>query len=191
MTDRTRFLLLAGAVLAAAACRLLPHPPNFAPVTAMALFAGATLADRWLAVLVPLAAMLLSDLALGVLRQGDPLAAFHGLVPVVYGSLAAIVGLGMLLRGRRRLVPVFTGTLAASLLFFALTNLAVWALTPGWPGTLAGLVACYTAALPFLHNALAGDLFFAALLFGGLALAERRSLLPTDPLARAPASRAP
>jgi hypothetical protein len=157
----------------------------------MALFAGATLADRRLAVLVPLAAMLLSDLALGILRQGDPLGAFHGLVPVVYGSLAAIVGLGMLLRGRRRLVPVFAGTLAASLFFFAVTNLAVWALTPSWPGTLAGLVACYTAALPFLHNALAGDLFFALLLFGGLALAERRSLVPTDPLARVPASRTP
>ena len=68
MTDRTRFLLLAGAVLAAAACRLLPHPPNFAPVTAMALFAGATLADRRLALVVPLAAMLTSDLALGLLR---------------------------------------------------------------------------------------------------------------------------
>ena len=191
MNDRTRILLLAGAVLAAAACRLLPHPPNFAPVTAMALFAGATLADRWLAVLVPLAAMLLSDLALGLLRAGDPLAAFHGLVPVVYGSLAGIVGLGALLRGRRRPLPILAGTLAASLLFFAATNLAVWVTTPYWPGTLAGLVACYTAALPFLHNALAGDLVFAALLFGGLALAERRSLLAPDPLSRTASSRAP
>jgi hypothetical protein len=83
---RIRFVVLVGMILAAAASRLIPHPPNFAPIGALALFGGACFSSKRAAFLVPLAAMLLSDLAIGLLR-GDLSLRFHGLIPVVYGSV--------------------------------------------------------------------------------------------------------
>jgi len=172
-THRNLTSLAVGLVLGAALLRLLPHPPNFAPVTALALFAGACLPDRRLALLLPLAAMTLSDLALGLLA-GDPAVAFHRTVPVVYGAFVAVALLGFLLRGRRRPLTVAAATLAGSGTFFLLTNLGVWALGDLYPHTWEGLAAAYVAALPFFGNALLGDAFYSALLFGTLAMAERR-----------------
>ncbi|MEK6768780.1 MAG: DUF6580 family putative transport protein [Gemmatimonadota bacterium] len=93
---RIRFFVLAGMILAAAASRLIPHPPNFAPIGAMALFGGACFAQKRWAFVMPLAAMFLSDLVLGL----------HRLMPVVYGSFALIVCLGFWLRRRRTVVPI-------------------------------------------------------------------------------------
>lgn len=169
-----RLMVLAAIVLAVAFLRLIPHPPNFAPVAALALFAGAHFRDNRMAFLLPLAAMMLSDLLIGL----------HGQMLVVYGCFAATVGIGMLLRDRIRVVPVAAAAVGGSLLFFAVTNLAVWALDAMYPLTLEGLVACYVAAIPFLHNTLLGTAFYTALLFGGFALAERWS-----PGLRAPAAR--
>lgn len=162
MTPRT--LAIACLIAAAAASRLLPHPPNVAPIAAMALFGGARLDGRRTAFAVPLAAMLLSDLAIG----------FHVVQPVVYALFAATVALGRLLRGRRGAAPIAAATLLASILFFAGSNLAVWLLQPLYPRTAAGLLECFAAALPFFRNTLLGDAAYAAALFGGMALAERR-----------------
>ena len=158
-----RFAALCTLVLLAALARLLPHPPNFTPVGALALFGGATFADRRLGFAIPLAAMLLADAALG----------FHSGMPVVYAAFAAIVGIGLLLRRARTPLRLAGASLAASVLFFVVTNFAVWAMGSLYPKTPAGLLACYAAALPFFRNTLAGDAFFTAALFGGLALAER------------------
>lgn len=158
-------------VLAAAASRLIPHPPNFTPIAAMALFGGARLEPR-LAFLVPLAAMFLSDLALGVV-SGDLRVGLHPLLPVVYASFALIVCLGLWLRNRQSVLSIAGATLAGSVLFFVLTNLGVWAFGSGYPKSAVGLVTCYVAAIPFFHNTLLGDAVYAAALFGGLALAER------------------
>jgi len=59
-------------------------------------------------------------------------------------------------------------------LFFVLTNFGVWALGALYPKTLTGLTECYVVAIPFFRNALLSDLFYSALLFGGLALAEKQ-----------------
>lgn len=159
-----RFLALLAMVLAAAAFRLLPHPPNFTPVGAMALFAGATFAGRRIALLVPIVAMVLSDLLLG----------FSAITPFVYGSIALAAVIGFRLRHRRSVAGVLGGALASSILFFIITNFAVWVLFDYYPKTPAGLAACYVAAIPFFQNTLAGDLFFSAALFGGLWIAEAR-----------------
>jgi hypothetical protein len=158
----TRFKVLAGMVLTAAMSRLIPHPPNFAPIAAMALFGGAHFKDKRAAVLVPLAAMFLSDLIIGL----------HGLIPVVYGSFAAIACLGMLLRDRIKPGTVAAAALGGSALFFITTNFGVWALGSTYPKTPSGLMACYTAAIPFFGNTLCGDMFYAGALFGAMALAE-------------------
>jgi hypothetical protein len=168
---RLRFLVLVGMILAAAS-RLIPHPPNFAPIGAMALFGGACFAHRRAAFVVPLAAMFLSDLAIGLL-SGNLSLGLHRLIPVVYGSFGLIVCLGFWLRTRRTVVPIAGATLAGSVLFFVLTNFGVWALGSLYPNTWEGLVACYVAAIPFFHNTLLGDAVYSTALFGGLALAEK------------------
>lgn len=166
-----RFWFLAAIVLAAAAMRVLPHPPNMTPVAAMAIFGGAQLTRRWHAFAVPLAAMLLSDAILEAMFGWG----FHPLLPVVYLTFAAIVAMGIWLRPRRRQPLAIAGTLvAASTLFFVTTNLAVWAMGSGYPHTAAGLLACFTAALPFYQWTLVGDLFYCAALFGGFTAAELR-----------------
>ncbi len=94
----------------AAASRLLPHPPSFTPVAAMALFGGATFTDKRAAFLVPLGGLFLSDLVIGL----------HALMPVVYGAFALIVGIGFWLRGRRRATRIIAAAVASAVLFFVL-----------------------------------------------------------------------
>ncbi|HXG23248.1 MAG TPA: DUF6580 family putative transport protein [Chthonomonadales bacterium] len=177
---RIRFLVLAGMILAAAASRLVAHPPNFAPIGAMALLGGACFAQRRTAFVVPLGAMLLSDLAIGLL-SGDFALGLHRLIPFVYGSFALIVCLGFWLRRRRNALPIAGATLAASVLFFMLTNFGVWVAGSWYPKTWEGLVACYVAAIPFFHNTLLGDAVYSTVLFGGFALAERALPLLREP----------
>ncbi|MCH8882483.1 MAG: TonB-dependent receptor [SAR324 cluster bacterium] len=167
---RARFWLAAGLVLAAGIVRLLPHPMNFAPIGAMALFGGAHFPKKRWAFCFPLAALFAGDLAQHLVTGRG----FHELMPAVYGSFAAVVLLGFLLRSRRGMLRIGVAACAGSALFFAITNFAVWAMLDTYPPTAAGLAACYLAALPLLGNTLAGDLSYAALLFGGFALAGRR-----------------
>lgn len=158
---RGRLLFLASLVLLAVLARLIPHPPNFTPIGALALFGGACFADRRLGFLLPAVSLFISDLFLGL----------HVLIPVVYGSFALNVVLGRWLRRHRSVVSTAGVTLLGSLQFFLVTNFACWLLW--YPHTLEGLIGCYVAALPFFHNTLLGDTVFVTLLFGGLALAER------------------
>jgi hypothetical protein len=170
---RFRFVVLASMILAAATSRLIPHPPNFTPIGAMALFGGACYASRRAAFLVPLGAMLLSDLAIGLMSR-DLWRGLHALIPIIYGSFAVAVCLGFWLRHRRRILPIAGTVLASSVLFFVVSNLAVWVVSSWYPKTWGGLVACYVAALPFFRSTLLGDALYASVLFGGLALAEHK-----------------
>jgi len=148
-------------ILLAAASRLLPHPPNFAPVAAIGLFAGAMLGRRT-AWLVPLAALLLSDAVIGFYH---PMSMFWN-----YAGFAACLLLGSTILGPARSLPRFAGaTLTSSIAFFALSNFGMWA-SGYYPRTFAGLVECYVAALPFFRNTLVSDVLYTAALFGGWAL---------------------
>ena len=162
--NQPRFLVLAGIILATAASRLIPHPPNFTPVAALALFGGASFATKRAALLLPLAAMFLSDLVLGLSR----------ITPVVYASLALIVCLGFWLRRRPTAGRTVTAALLGAVLFFVITNFGMWALGEFYPKTGTGLSECFVAGIPFFRNTLVSDLLYATLLFGGLALAEKR-----------------
>lgn len=160
----TRFWILTALIATAAATRLLPHPPNFAPIAAMALFGGATMTDRRMAFLVPMAAMFMADLFIGL----------HILMPLVYASFAITVLLGFWLRPRIRPSTILAAALASSILFFLVTNFGVWVLFDSYPHTWAGLGACYVAAIPYFRNTLAGDLIYSGVLFGGFALLQAR-----------------
>jgi hypothetical protein len=172
---KPRLATLIAMVLAAAATRLIPHPWNLTSVAAVALFGGAYFQDRRLAFAVPLGALFVSDLVLGL---------YHGMW-VVYLSFALIVGVGLWLRSRRQPLMIAGAALASSLLFFVVTNFGVWASGQLYPRSLAGLIACYTAALPFFRNTLEGDLVYTLILFGGFALLERRFAALREPRAEA------
>ncbi|MFL6824075.1 MAG: DUF6580 family putative transport protein [Xanthobacteraceae bacterium] len=157
--------------------RLAPHAPNFTPVAASALFAGAVLRSRTLALAVPLAAMLASDLILGGYDWR--------VMGVVYAALAlpALLGRWGRARGAIVLVPL---ALSSSLFFFATTNFAVWAFSGMYAHDLAGLMHCYVAALPFLQNTIIGDMFWTTLLFGGWWIARLvADFTPIAPIDRA------
>lgn len=157
-----RLLFIAGLIALAILARIVPHPANFGPVGAVALFAGAKLGSwRW-AIVIPMTAMLLSDAFLGM----------HSLVPVVYGCLLFNVWLGWRIHNRLRPANVIGSSLIGSVVFFVVTNLGCW--LAFYDHTMAGLTSCYMLAIPFFHNTVLGDLFFTSALFGMLALAERR-----------------
>lgn len=167
-----RLIVLVSVIVAAALARLVPHPSNVTPIAAMALFGGACLCDRRLAYVVPLAAMLISDLVLGFTTYD--LRVLFVSQPVVYACILATTALGTLIANRQSTWQVVTASLAGSLFFFAVTNFAVWLTGQLYPLNPAGLAACYVAAIPFFRNSLLGDLFFATVLFGGLAILESR-----------------
>jgi hypothetical protein len=158
-----RTLLALALIVIAAALRIAPHPWNFTPIGAMALFSGAILKDRRLAFLFPLLALFTGDIFIG----------FHKLIPIVYASFLINVAIGLWLRDRRTVTRISLATLLGAIQFFLITNFAVWQILGGYPHTAGGLMACYIAGIPFLWNTLAGDAFYVVLLFGGFALAER------------------
>lgn len=141
-------VLILSMIVLAVASRLLPHPPNFAPITGIALFAAAKFNRKIVAFLLPLFCLFITDLILGL----------SWINLFVYGAFGLISLLGM------RINKVNIGTvLGASLLFFVVSNLGVWLLY--YPKSLEGLMSCFTLAIPFFGNTLAGDLVYTAVLF--------------------------
>jgi hypothetical protein len=141
-------------------------PNNFTPVEAIALFGGAYFSDRRLAFLVPLAAMFLADLVIGL----------HPLIPVIYTCIAASVLLGFGLRDKVSVLRVAGYGIAGSLLFFAIVSFAEW-LIGDTEYCRAGIVSCYVAAIPFLKGWLAGTLVWSTILFGGFEVMRKRWLV--------------
>lgn len=149
-------------ILIAAASRLIPHDPNFTAVSAVAIYGAVKIKDKRLALLIPLAAMFLTDLVIGL----------HGGMWYVYTAFLVVSAIGFWIRSRLGFGRLVLGTLAASLSFFVITNFGVW--LGGWYGSTAeGLAACYIAAIPFFRNQVSGDLFFTTLIFGADFLISR------------------
>ena len=147
-------------IIVAVLVRLFPHPPNVAPITAVALFAGTHFSRKHWAILMPILAMSVTDVFLG----------FSMITPIVYLAFVGVTALGFVLKKMN-----IGAVLLSSLLFFVVTNLGVWFLY--YPLTPEGLMTCFTLALPFFGYAVVGDLFFsAALLFGYRYAAKRFQL---------------
>lgn len=173
--QQIRFAVICGLVVFAALWRLLPiGGTNFAPIGAMALFGGACFASRRAAFLVPIAALMLSDVALNAGRYGaNPLASLSTMSLITYLPMIAVVGLGLLLRKvKRSPLNVALFSLGGSIVFFVVSNFVWLFFDPNLTVSAAGLVQCYAQALPFFKNTLLSDACFNAALFGSLALAE-------------------
>ena len=161
-----RFSVIVSIILLLAVYRVIPHPPNVSPLAAMALFGGAYFADRKLAFIIPLFALVMSDLIIGL----------HDTLFFVYSAFAVTVMSGIWLSGRLSVMTVASTAIATSLLFFAVTNFGAWLFNQElYPLTFDGLLQSYVAGIPFYANTLIGDIFFTALLFGGFYLLERNS----------------
>jgi len=137
--------------------RLLPHPANFAPIMALALFSGLYLPHR-LNVIIPVVAMLISDIFLG----------FYSL-PImfsVYASFILATLLGTWLKQHKNITNTVFATIAGSALFFLITNFSVWAFGTMYTHNFAGLIQSYYMALPFFRNSLIADMFYVTMFVG-------------------------
>lgn len=144
-------------IIFGASLRLFPHPDNFAPITALALFGGVYLPKKY-AFIIPLVALVISDLVLG----------FYGFTQFfVYGSSLISGLIGLMSRKRKNLPTILIATILASVLFYLITNFAVWLEPRSWYSKdLAGLIQSYIAGIPFFRNTLLGDIFYTGLFFG-------------------------
>jgi hypothetical protein len=163
--------LLFGIVLIAALSRLIPHYPNVTPISGMALFGAAYFSRKWMAALIPFAALWLSDLILNntiYASYSEGFSLFGS--PWVYLAFGLIVVMGWLGLKKISLPRVIGVSVSASLLFFLITNFGSW--LAFYPNTVEGLIACYGAAIPFLRNTILGDLFYVTVLFGAFELVQ-------------------
>jgi hypothetical protein len=150
-------------IFAAAALLVLPHPWNFTPVGAMAIFSGAMFRDRWAGFLLPLAGLFAGDIFIG----------FHSLMLIVYLSFAISVAIAHWMAQSRTVARIGGAVFLGALQFFIATNFAMWAIGGFYPRTMAGFAQCFAAAVPLFWNTLAGDALYSVVLFGGFALAEK------------------
>lgn len=170
-----RFMFVVVAIFLAAISRVLPHPANFTPIAAMALFAGAFMADKRLAFVIPLLAMFLSDCLLQLITGYG----FHNTMVFVYGSFCITVGLGFLLKQKNKAGRIILLSILSSCIFFVLTNFATWWLegtngAPLYQHTWQGLVSCYVNAIPYFQNELLGNLCYCGILFGSFYFAKSK-----------------
>lgn len=162
-----KIIILSAIILVAALTRLLPHPMNFTPLGAMALFGGAYFGRNGLGLLLTMSAWLISDFLLNnfIYESGSSIVWFTEGASFIYGSIILIYFLGSRLLNKPSWASVLAGGFAASAIFFLITNFGVWIGGSMYPLTIDGLVTCYVAAIPFFQNTLAGDLVYAAVLF--------------------------
>lgn len=163
---------IAAIVILSILARFYTSIPNFAPFGALALFAGAYISNRSLAIFLPLAGLFIGDVAMEIAESGT---GFYPEMPLVYLAYILTVALGFSLRNNKSVTRIAGTSILGTLLFFVVTNFGVWALTNIYPHTFAGFVSCYVMAIPFIKSTLISDLLFNTALFGGAYLIFSRS----------------
>lgn len=169
MKIKLLFALILLAAITRLGLHLLPVPPhNFSPISAMGLFGAAYFSRRWMAAIVPFAALFLTDLVLNNIIYSQYFTGFAWITSWwIYAAFGVVLlAGGLILRARVTPGRVLRASLTASVVFFVVSNLSTFVETSLYPHTFAGLLTCYTAALPFFGNTVLGDLVFCTLLFG-------------------------
>ena len=149
--NKNNYYVIIGIIVSLVMARLLPHPPNFTPILGMAVFSGAIISRRLIAYLIPLAAMFLSDLYLGL----------HSSIPIIYFSLAVCVLIGTFIKARVTILNSFLSISLGVLVFFLITNFMVWYGSGMYEYSISGLMTCYFMGLPFVQNT-----FISSILYG-------------------------
>lgn len=167
--NKKSILIITGFIVLAVLTRLLPHAYNFTPLGAIALFGAAYFTDKKWALIVPLLAFWGSDLLLNNISYAayyDGFTWFTSGMLYTYGSIAMIVVLGYYLLKKITIGRVLGGALGGALIFFIVSNFGVWVSGTMYPLSIEGLISCYTAAIPFFHYTIAGNIVYSAVLFG-------------------------
>jgi hypothetical protein len=181
-------LLITGLIVLAVLARLLPHATNFTPIGAIALFCAAYIPKKKWALITPLAALWISDLLLNNLVYAEYYEGFAWFTSgflYIFGAIAMIAVLGYYLLKKVTLPRVLGSAFGAAVLFFIISNFGVWVSGTLYPMSLEGLIACYTAAIPFFHYTLAGNVVYSVALFGAYEYAKYK--MPELELAEAKA----
>jgi len=168
--QNSRTLLLISMILIAAFSRLIPHPWNFTPIAAMALFGGVFFRNKFMAFAVTILSLLLSDVLTIVFINSNftniPQYLFSlGELSILTGFILTVI-IGIMISRKTSVLTVIGASLLSSILFFLLTNLAVWNNDPIYTHNINGLISCYVAGIPFFRNEIIGDLFYSGVLFG-------------------------
>jgi hypothetical protein len=165
-----KYTLVFTIILLAALSRVLPHPSNFAPITALAIFSGYSFKKDFKAYLFPIFAMFLSDLILQITTG-------FGIWPgmyIVYATFVLITIFAQIAVKKASFINLTWVSLASSLMFFVVTNFAMWTSSGFYEHTTAGFIKCYIMAIPFFGNSIMGDLFYTAVIFGVYSLVSKK-----------------
>ncbi len=160
MVNKNFFLI--SIILFAIFSRFIPHPPNFTPITAIALLSSKGFTNRWIILLIPMISLFISDLFLGL----------HDSIPFVYGAFILITLLGI----SAKKIEIST-VLMSSTIFFLVSNFGVWFYN--YPITLDGLISCYALAIPFFLNTILGDLFYSVIMIYPYYALKKNNLIST------------
>lgn len=158
-----KILLIISVIFLVSLTRIFPHPPNFTPILALAIFGGAYLPNRITAISLPIISMFISDLIIG----------FHSQIFTVYAAIILLSILGHLMKTKNFKNFAITG-FTGSLIFFIITNFSVWLGGSLYPLTIDGIIQCYIMAIPFFHNTLISTMLFLTILFFGYTFAEKK-----------------
>jgi hypothetical protein len=158
-----KMMTILGIIIIAALLRFVPNRYNITPIIAIALFGGAYFANKKIAFIIPIITMLISDLFLG----------FHNTMFAVYGCFALSVLIGIFYLKTINIGRIISASLLSSIIFFLVTNFAVWMFTGMYESNFTGLIFCYERAIPFFRNSLIGDMMYSGVLFGGFAFLEK------------------
>tara|TARA_B100001250_G_scaffold406876_1_gene426670 strand:- start:1383 stop:1889 length:507 start_codon:yes stop_codon:yes gene_type:complete len=156
-------LIITGFIILGVLTRIIPHPPNFTAVGAVALFGGAFFSDKKLSFLIPISIMLISDLALG-----------YSIILSVYISFVIMVCCGFLLKENQNGLKIIKITLLGSLIFFIITNFSVFLTSSLYAKNIIGLIECYTLAIPFFLNTIMGNIIYSFIMFYGFNTIQRK-----------------
>ena len=151
-----KLLLIIGFILLGILTRIIPHPPNFTALGAIALFGGAFIYDKKIAFTMPVFIMILSDFILG-----------YNISLSVYLSFLIMVFIGLYLQKKQNSLRIINAALIGSLVFFFITNFSVFLTSSLYPKSIIGLLECYTLAIPFFINTLAGNITYSLIMFYG------------------------
>jgi len=169
----TKIFAFLSLILFLALARFLPHPPNFTPMLALALFAGAKAPNRWLGYIVPVAALWLGDLVIGT----HYLMIITGLTLLLATGVGAFTEKSVISFSPAKKVLGWAGAgLISSIIFFLVTNFFVWETSGIYPTTTEGLWNCYVLALPFFHEQILSAWIFSGVAFTAWAVIERSAL---------------
>ena len=157
-------------ILLAAFTRIMPHPPNFSPMAAIGLFGAAHFAKKWQAFLIPLIGIWISDLVINNFvysSHSSNFVWFYGGFYWQYISYVFIIFAGLFIFNKGISVTnTLGGMVSSSGIFFLFSNFGVWAGGAMYTKNISGLITCYAAGIPFIHNTIISDALFTTVLFG-------------------------